>query len=480
MLTDNCLRIADLVLVVFFTHFYSIYLDSPESQALMRVLKIYMPLLVFFIFPSFGMYKSWRNATILKEIQVLIIAWSSVLIAFNIIILLLANEDQLLLLWPVALFKVGSFLVWAFILFILLTIIRVGLRLFLRWIRKKGYNVRKFIVVGAGRLGQELCSVVANSPWMGYKPIGFFDDNPKLINQLVDDIPVVGTIDDLPRFLENSKIDIAFIAISFRHEKRMHDIMSYLDKFYGEIKFIPNIFSYIFLDSDVSDFGSLKVININKVTKRWNDIIIATILLIVFSPILFLVALLIMIFEGRPFLYTSERFVKINQLTRVYKFRSMVRDANSEKYDLTGKYMRDGYLDIPFDAEVYTTIGRILERTQIVELPQLINILYGHMSFIGNRPLPKNNIEILKEKAGWEERYHCPTGLTGITQVVGKLNLDPDERLDLERMYASVYKNGHILICDLYILYRTFLVVLFGKGLPVEKAKWVLKKCGAK
>ena len=78
---------------------------------------------------------------------------------------------------------------------------------------------------------------------------------------------------------------------------------------------------------------------------------------------------------------------------QIIKFRTMVKDAKSKKYGLEKKYMVKGYLDIPLEAEVYTPIGRFLEKTQLVEVPQVLHVLSGKISFIGNRPLPQKNIE---------------------------------------------------------------------------------------
>lgn len=91
--------------------------------------------------------------------------------------------------------------------------------------------------------------------------------------------------------------------------------------------------------------------------------------------------------------------------------------------------MVNGYLDIPLTCEVFTRIGRLIERTQIVEVPQLLNVIAGEMSLIGNRPLTHDNIQLLKRNENWEKRFTSPAGITGIAQVIGKLNLEPAQRL---------------------------------------------------
>ena len=140
----------------------------------------------------------------------------------------------------------------------------------------------------------------------------------------------------------------------------------------------------------------------------------------------------------------------------------MVKDAKSAKYNLEKKYMKEGYLDIPLTSEVYTPIGRFMEKTQFVELPQLIAVLFGKMSFIGNRPLPKGNVDILKDKFpdDWRDRFSSPSGITGIAQISDKYELTTQQRFELESLYSKVYQEGNILKADLYIFLSTIIILI--------------------
>lgn len=210
--------------------------------------------------------------------------------------------------------------------------------------------------------------------------------------------------------------------------------------------------------------------------------LLAVLMLAALLPILLLVAVLIRFFEGSPIFYMSRRFISEDKSVTIFKFRTMVRDATSSKYRLKERFMRDGYLDIPLDCEAYTPIGRFLERSQLVETLQLFNILFDGMKLVGNRPLPKENIELLKKFDGWQERFDSPAGITGIAQIVGKFGLLPQQRLYLERMYASIYKNpnGKKVLCDLLIIWHTILLLLTRRYLDYEKAVALLIRCGAK
>lgn len=231
-------------------------------------------------------------------------------------------------------------------------------------------------------------------------------------------------------------------------------------------------------DFSIETPAALKLSNI---LKKIFDILIAATLLVALLPILLFAATLIRILEGAPIFYMSRRFISADKSVTIFKFRTMVKDATSPKYQLKERFMRDGYLDIPLTCEVYTPIGRLLERSQLVETLQLLNILFDSMSFVGNRPLPKDNIELLKKFDGWQERFDSPAGITGISQIAGKYGLLPQQRLYLERMYASIYKNpdGNIILCDLYIIGYTILLLLTGRYLDYDKAVALLIRCGA-
>lgn len=214
-----------------------------------------------------------------------------------------------------------------------------------------------------------------------------------------------------------------------------------------------------------------------KLIKRLLDIVGSIVLIIALLPLFIVVAVLIWGLEGRPIFYSSRRVVAKDKAVRIFKFRTMVADATSPKYRLEERFMRDGYLDIPLSCEVYTPIGRLLERTQIVELLQLFNVLSGQMSFIGNRPLPQRNLDLLEKTGRWEARFDAPAGISGISQVVGKYGLLPAQRLELEKLYAEVYQKGNVLECDFKIIYYTLRLLLAGRTLSLEEGTALLNKC---
>jgi len=211
----------------------------------------------------------------------------------------------------------------------------------------------------------------------------------------------------------------------------------------------------------------------SNVSKRVADIILSITLLSILLPLLLLTSLLIFIAEGPPVFYISQRYISLDRCISVLKFRTMAKDALSPKYKLKERFMRNGYLDIPLSCEVYTPIGRFLERTQIVETLQLVNVLLHGMSIVGNRPLPRDNILLLRQFPGWERRFSSPAGLTGLSQIVGKMNQTPQVRLELEGQYSALYgkKDANIFLCDIYIVFYTVRLLLLKKTLELNEAR---------
>ena len=225
-----------------------------------------------------------------------------------------------------------------------------------------------------------------------------------------------------------------------------------------------------------------KIIILFKILKRFEDIIFSLLVLIIFTPVLILFSIVSLLLQGWPIFYISKRMVGLNKEINIIKFRTMVRDAKSEKYGLEKKYMKNGYLDIPMESEVFTPIGRILEKTQLVEVPQVFAVLFGKISFVGNRPLPMKNVELLKKKfpEKWEERFNSPAGITGISQVVGKFILTSEQRLELEALYSKVYQEGNVLKADAYIFFSTIILLLIRNSVAYrsyDSAKKMLLSC---
>jgi lipopolysaccharide/colanic/teichoic acid biosynthesis glycosyltransferase len=189
--------------------------------------------------------------------------------------------------------------------------------------------------------------------------------------------------------------------------------------------------------------------------KRLADIVIASILLIILSPILILTALLIRLESKGSVIYRSKRSGRGYEVFDFFKFRSMYRDADTHLKDIQhlNQYGDENamFIKVKNDPRI-TKVGRIIRKTSIDELPQLFNVLRGDMSIIGNRPLPLYEAECLT-KEDWAYRFMAPAGITGLWQVSkrGNDDMSVEERIQLDVDYAK----DHSFWSDVKILMKT-------------------------
>lgn len=180
-------------------------------------------------------------------------------------------------------------------------------------------------------------------------------------------------------------------------------------------------------------------------------------LIILLLPIILLIILLSGLFNNFKVFYISDRFVSLNRSIKIYKFMSMHYDINEIYPHLFDDYNQGGFLKIPLSLKIYTPIGIAIEYLEFVEILQLINIIKGDMRFVGNRPLPIKNLRLISQFKGYEKRFLCPAGITGIAQLAWKLKPDVKERIKLECAYSSMYVNGVHKLLDIKIIIATII-----------------------
>lgn len=193
--------------------------------------------------------------------------------------------------------------------------------------------------------------------------------------------------------------------------------------------------------------------------KRAMDVIGASVLLVVLSPLLLLVALAIFLEDGAPVLFTQDRAGKGGKPFRLFKFRTMFRDAEHRKAELLSQNeSADGVIfKMRRDPRVLR-VGRFLRRMSIDELPQLLNVLNGSMSLVGPRPHPVNEAAAYDEEARF--RLTVTPGITCLWQVMGRSAIPFGEQVKMDRFYIE----HRSLWLDVKILYRTIWAVLSGRG----------------
>lgn len=196
--------------------------------------------------------------------------------------------------------------------------------------------------------------------------------------------------------------------------------------------------------------------------KRMFDIVVSLCGLIVLLPVFFVAAIAIMLEDGGPVFYAQKRIGRYEKEFKIYKFRSMFKNAEEIHEQLRKEY---GCEDVSFklkDDPRITKTGKVIRKFNIDELPQLINILKGDMSLVGPRPLPVYEYEDEQKQYGkrYAERYLVPQGLTCIWQISNRASVDFEDRMQMDVEY--VRKKG--LWIDLKLIVKTFVFTLTGKA----------------
>jgi exopolysaccharide biosynthesis polyprenyl glycosylphosphotransferase len=218
------------------------------------------------------------------------------------------------------------------------------------------------------------------------------------------------------------------------------------------VSFAPGFDMPVFLVTSPAHGGA------DYVAKRVLDVFVSALGLLVLSPVVALIALAIKITSPGPVLYVSSRVGLGQKPFRLFKFRTMYRNARAMQEELESLNEADGAIFKIHDDPRVTSVGRILRRSGLDELPQLLNVLRGDMSLVGPRPLPARDNHLLDD---WHKRRHVVLpGLTGLWQISGRSRLSFEKMIELDFRYIDAWS----FRSDLAILFRTALVVLTGRG----------------
>ena len=341
-------------------------------------------------------------------------------------------------------------------LFLLLNVIflfveRNVVRIILMRFRKSGLNLKHIILVGYSRAAEEYIDRIVQNPQWGYKVMGILDDRV-VAGTEYRGIGVLGTIGSLSALLEVNHPDEIAITLGLSEYYKLERIVAMCEKAGVHTKFIPDYSKIIPTKPYTEDLLGLAVINIrhvplsntfNMMVKRAMDIVGSLICIVLFSPVMLITAALIKLTSPGPLIFTQERVGLHNVPFRMYKFRSMeVQTQSEEKKGWTVKN----------DPRV-TPVGRFIRKTSIDELPQLFNVLRGDMSLIGPRPERPQFVEKFREEIPrYMVKHQVRPGMTGWAQVNGyRGNTSIRKRIDCDLYYIENWTVG----LDIKILFLT-------------------------
>jgi exopolysaccharide biosynthesis polyprenyl glycosylphosphotransferase len=420
-------------------------------------ISIALTLLLLGIYKLSGVYNQPRGASWFDEVYRLVTSTATGIILMVFVIVVFFRP---------LFFSRLIFFYAAVLIIILLSISRLFKRMLRNYLRRKGQGVDRLLIVGAGEVGRTVMRNIVAHPALGYQIVGFVDDDPDKGRTDIGRFRALGSTANIPRLAKEKAIDEVIVTLPWMYHRKIVSIIAQCERERTRVRIVPDIFQMTLSHLDVEDLGGIPMIGVREISissgarvfKRTMDVAVSLVGLVLLFPLFLLIGLLIRIDSPGSVLFRQVRVGKDEQLFAFYKFRSMREGAEQEKEKLLDQNEADGPIfKIRNDPRI-TSVGRFLRRTSLDELPQLLNVLMGHMSLVGPRPAPPS--EVQRYQPWHKRRLEVAPGMTGMWQVSGRSALTFDEMVLLDLYYIENWSP----VLDLQILLRTVPKVLLGEG----------------
>ena len=338
---------------------------------------------------------------------------------------------------------------------------------FYYWLVRTKKIRQNILIVGAGVCGQKIASNLKQNQKTHFNVIGFIDDDTTKQNIFINKIKVWGGMNDIKSLILDLGIDHVFIAINNVPFDTLMNIINECENLDKTIHVISDLYSIIPDKLEIEEIGGIKAFRYNNacesnyygVIKRFFDVSISIIIIIIFSPIWVIIAILIKLCSKGPVFYRAEVIGKNEMNFNWFKFRSMYyNNDDSIHKELVKNVILNGNPGVKIINDNRTTpLGRFLRKYSLDEFPQLINVILGEMSLVGPRPKLPYELELMDE---WQrKRFNIIPGMTGIMQIYGRGEVKFHEEIILD-LY---YKQHRSLLLDCEILIKTIPAILFRK-----------------
>jgi len=430
----------------------NLFIEQDFFFRLQISLIIYVFWLLLFIF--FGMYQSWYTQSRFDE---LVAVFKSVAFGIFLIFILTFDPERDLSEPP----TLGRIMILSYWVFMVISV--GGGRLVLHTIQRKlleaGIGQRNTLIIGWNDRARKLADKIKSYPALGYRVVGFVSLNAKDKGEKYRELPVFGHIDDLPKLVQKNDVEEVIIALGNMPHKKVMNVIAKCEDLPVHIKIEPDMYNIVMGQARTHQIYGFPLIEIQpqlmapweRRVKRLIDISFSLVALTILSPLFILIAILIKLDSPGPVFFKQKRVGKNGRIFTIYKFRSMVKDAEK----MTGPVWADKK-----DPRV-TRIGWLLRRLRLDEFPQLINVLYGDMSLVGPRPERPYFVDKLKrEYPFYTRRLKVQPGVTGWAQVKGKYDTsveDVKEKLEYDLYYIenmSLRMDLRILLFTIYVMFR--------------------------
>jgi putative colanic acid biosynthesis UDP-glucose lipid carrier transferase len=321
----------------------------------------------------------------------------------------------------------------------------------------EGY--RKAVIASGNEAGQRLAGQLRSRAYLGIKFAGFFDDRAAERLGDIFEGRVLGKIADLPAFVKQNQIDLIYVTLPMATQPRILKLLNELLDTTASIYFVPDIFVVDLIQARMDNIGGIPVVavcetpfyGVNGMIKRISDLVLASAILIMISPLMAAIAIGVKASSPGPALFSQRRYGVDGSEITVYKFRSMTVCEDGPQIAQATKN----------DARI-TRLGAFLRRYSLDELPQFINVLRGQMSIVGPRPHAIAHNELYRKLIkGYMIRHKVRPGITGWAQINGyRGETEKIEKMQKRIEFDLDYLRNWSLRLDFYIILKTVLVVL--------------------
>jgi len=408
-------------------------------------------LLTILVFRAAQLYQPWRGANFMRLVRRVFLTW--LVIVAILMMLGYATKTSIQ-------FSRKVLLTWMVMVPVALVVLRLQVFWSLRWLRQQGRNTRTVVIAGAGDLGRRLAKNVVDTPWLGMRLLGFFDDVvTEEIHLDHQDYPVLGNLDDMIEFVRKQQVVMVYLALPLRAEERLREVVEALQDTTASVYYVPDVFIFSLFSAGITDLRGIPLISlwetpffgVNGWLKRAEDLVLASLILILVSPLLVLIALGVKLSSPGPIIFTQRRYGLDGHEIMVHKFRTM--KVCEDGPDVSQATREDNRV---------TPLGRWLRRTSLDELPQFINVLMGSMSIVGPRPHAVAQNEYYRRLIpGYMLRHKVRPGLTGWAQINGwrgeTETLDKmEKRVEYDLEYLRRWSLWFDLKIIMWTIFRSF------------------------
>jgi len=349
---------------------------------------------------------------------------------------------------------------------LLMSVERVSALLVLRYIRKKGRNYKTLLIIGTGKRAMEFVRMITEHSEWGMAIVGFIDIDRSITGQEILDRKVIGVIDDLPEILMKHQVD----EIVFVGPRSWHDLLDKValncETLGIKMRIACDYYSTTLSKFQLDILDNWPLLTLTPpphygdmlIVKRAIDIAFSTIFLILVSPFFFLIALGIKLSSPGPVFFKQERIGFNGRIFKIYKFRTMIKDAEVVKFRLQHLNEMSGpVFKLRKDPRIFS-FGKFLRKFSIDEMPQFINVLNGDMSIVGPRPLPVKEAD--NTLFTQRRRLSIKPGITCLWQIKGRNKIGFSDWVKLDLEYIDKWSLG----LDMMIILKTVPAILKGTG----------------